>query len=135
MMTNRAKPRRRVTLAAAVTAFVIGGILVAIELAQGAPVERALGGFTILAAYGAILVIFQSRSETVRTLAGDPIDERWKRIHEQSMVGAANVAAVIALVGFGFCEATGRDGSEFAIVATVIGVSYMVGLVWHGRRM
>jgi hypothetical protein len=114
---------------------VIGGILVAIELAQGAPLWRAIGGFAILAAYGTILLIFQSRSETVRTLAGDPMDERWKRIHEESMVGVANVAAVTALGGFGFCEATGRDGSEFAIVAAVVGLSYMVGLVWHGRRM
>lgn len=135
MTTNRVSPRRRLALAAAVTAWVIGGILIAIEYSQGAPLPSAIGGVVILVAYGAVLLIFQTRSETVRALAGDPVDERWGRIHEQSLVGAANVATVVALLGFGYCEATGRDNWQFALMAVVLGLSYMAGLVWHRGRM
>jgi hypothetical protein len=114
---------------------VIGGILIAIEFSKGAPLSSAVGGVVILVAYGAVLLIFQTRSETVRALAGDPVDERWRRIHEQSLVGAANVATVVTLVGFGCCEATGRDNWQFALMAVVLGLSYMAGLVWHRGRM
>jgi hypothetical protein len=114
---------------------VIGGILIAIELSRGAEVGRAIGGVVILLAFGAGVLIFQTRSETVRTVAGDPVDERWKHINEQALVGSANIAAVVALVGFGVCEATGRDNWQFALMAAVIGLTYLGGLIWHRGRM
>ena len=82
----------------------------------------------------AVLLVFQTRSETVSTLAGDPVDERWQLIHEKALASAANTSTVIALAGSGVCEFVGRDDWRFALMACVLALSYMAGLVWHRAK-
>ena len=135
MTTTRVSVRRRRALATGLVGLTVGGVLIAIELSQGASVGGAIGGFAILLAFAAVLVVFQMRSETVSTLAGDPVDERWKIINDKALVGAANVTAVVALVGFGACELAGRENWQFALIAIVVSLSYIAGLVWHRWRM
>jgi hypothetical protein len=132
---TRVSARRRRAIATALMGFIVGGLLVAIEVWRGAPVQRAIGGFAILLAFAAVLIVFQTRSETVSTLAGDPVDERWRLIHERALAGAANVSAVVALAAFGIAEASGGDGSPFALMAIVIAVGYLVGLGWYRWRL
>jgi len=127
--------RRRRALATALAGLLIGVALIATEVWQGAPVTRAMGGLAILLAFVAVLLVFQMRSETISTLAGDPVDERWKIINDRALVGAANISAVVALAGFGVCELMGRDNWQFAVMAIVISLSYVGGVIWHRGRM
>ena len=133
--TTRLSSRRLRALATGLTGLTIGVVLIAIEISRGAPVERAIGGFAILLVFMAVLLIFQTRSETVSAVAGDPVDERWRIIHEKALGGAANITAVAALAGFGICEIMGRENWQFALMAIVVSLSYIVGLVWHRGRM
>jgi hypothetical protein len=109
--------------------------LIAIELRQGATAERAFGGFVILLAYAAILLIFQRRSETVRTLAGDPVDERWRIINEKALALAAIVTSVALVAAYGIAEATGRENWQFAVMALILSGTYIAGIIWHRWRM
>jgi hypothetical protein len=122
-------------LASAVTAVVIGVALLAIEVRQGATIEKAIGGFAILLAFAAVLLIFQSRSDTVRTLAGDPVDERWRIINEKALAASAVVTSLALLAAFGIAEAAGRENWQFAIMALILSFSYIGALVWHRWRM
>lgn len=79
--------RRRRALATAFMGLALGGSLIAIEVWRGAPVQRAIGGLAILLAFAAVILIFQTRSETVSTLAGDPVDERWRLISVGYLAG------------------------------------------------
>ena len=126
--------RRRRALATALVGFSVGVVLISIEAWQGAPVTGVVGGLAILLAFVAVLLILQARSETISTLAGDPVDERWKVINDKALVGAANISAVVALAGFGICELMGRDNWQFALMAIVISLTYIAGLIWHRGR-
>jgi arginine exporter protein ArgO len=127
--------RRRRALATALVGLSVGAALIATEVWNGAPVTRAIGGLAFLLAFVTVLLVFQMRSETVSTLAGDPVDERWKIINDKALVGAANISAVVALAGFGISELMGRDNWQFALMAIVISLSYLAGLIWHRGRM
>jgi hypothetical protein len=135
MTTRSASPRRRRALSTAVVGLVLGLVLVAVELWQGAPVWSAVLGFVIVAAYVAVLVVFQARSETISTLAGNPVDERWGLIHSRAMEVAATIGAAVAVIGFVATEAVGQDNWQFAVMAVVIGLGYLGGVVWYRRRL
>jgi hypothetical protein len=135
MTTTDDSPRRGRNLIVPITGLIIGGILIGIELSQGARLDRAIGGVAILFAYAAVLWFFQNRSETVSAVAGRPVDERWQVIHQRAMAAAATIAAIVALVGFGGMELLGRDNWQFALMAGVIGLGYLVGVVWYRWRL
>jgi hypothetical protein len=135
MTTNLRAGRRRRSAALALVTLGIGGVLIAIEVWQGAPVGRAIGGFAILVAFVAVVLLFQTRSETVSTLAGSPVDERWRLIHTQALAGAANFGAVVGLVGYGVTELMGGDNWQFAVMTLVISVGYLGGLAWYRWRL
>ena len=131
----RVSARRRRALATGLVGLAAGGTLIAVEVWQGAPIHRAAGGFAILLAFVAALLLFQTRSETVSTLAGDPVDERWRLIHEKALAGAANTTAVAALVAFGVAEAAGLDNWQFALIAILLSLSYLAGVIWYRGRL
>ena len=135
MTANGGSPRKTRNLIVPATGVVIGAILIAIELTQGARPDRAAGGIAILFAYAGALWFFQNRSETVGTLAGQPVDERWQAISQRAGVAAATIAAVVALVGFGVMEYLGRDNWQFGLMAGVIGFAYIAGVVWYRWRL
>jgi type IV secretory pathway VirB2 component (pilin) len=127
-------PRKGRSLVVPLTGVVIGAVLIGIELSQGARWDRAAGGMVILFVYAAALWFFQSRSETVSTLAGRPVDELWQSIHQRAMAATATIAAIVALVGFGAMELLGRDNWQFALMAGVIGAGYIAGIIWYRWR-
>jgi hypothetical protein len=127
-------PRKSRNLAVPATGVVIGAILIGIELSQGARLDRAAGGVAILFAYTGALWFFQTRSETVSTLAGQPVDERWQAINQRAGVAATTIAAIVALVGFGVMEYLGRESWQFGLMAGVIGFGYIAGVIWYRWR-
>jgi hypothetical protein len=113
--------------------LIIGGALGAADFLGGSPV-RALTDVAILAGYTVALTVLRSRSETASVLAGFPVDERWQAINLHSLATAGMIGALVALGGFAVAEATGHDGSEFAIVAAAVGLGYIVSVVWFRLR-
>jgi len=135
MSMKSGSPRRRRVLSTALVGLAIGMILIAVEVKQGAPISSAIGGSVILVVYAVALVAFQTRSETISTLAGNPVDERWGLIHARALGTAANIGAVVAIGGFVVMEAMGRDAWQFALMVCVIGLGYAGGVVWYRRRL
>lgn len=128
-------PRKSRNLVVPATGVVIGAILIGIELSQGARLDRAAGGVAILFAYAGALWFFQTGSETVSTLAGQPVDERWQAINQRAGVAATTMAAIVALVGFGVMEYLGRESWQFGLMAGVIGFGYIAGVIWYRWRL
>jgi hypothetical protein len=118
-----------------VAGLIIGAILIGIELSQGARLDRAAGGIAILLAYAGALWILQNRSETISTLAGRPVDERWQAINQRAVVAAGSLAAIVALVGFGAMEWMGRESWQFGLMAGVIGFGYIAAVIWYRWRL
>jgi hypothetical protein len=135
MTTTKAKPPRRRARSTA-AAGLVGGVLIMVAvLRQGAPIWSAVLGFAILAGYAALLFIFQARNDTIGTLAGNPVDERWSLINSRAMELTATCAAVVAVGGYLVTEFAGRDNWQFALIAVVVGLSYLAGVIWYGRRL
>ena len=51
------------------------------------------------------------------------------------MEAAATCAAVVAVAGYIVTEFAGRDNWQFALMAVVVGLSYLAGVVWFWRRL
>lgn len=128
-------PKKGRSLVVPLAGLVIGAVLIGIELSQGASLDRAAGGVAILFVYVAALWFLQSRSETVSTLAGRPVDELWQSMHERAISAAATIAAIVALVGFGAMALMGRDNWQFGLMAAVLGAGYIAGIVWYRWRL
>lgn len=99
----------------------------------GAPRDglAALGVMTVVGA----LILLGGRSETVRGLRGDGRDERWERIdlHATAIAGTAAITAIIAMCLWEWGH--GRDGSPYAQLGALAGVSYVVAIAfmrWRG---
>jgi hypothetical protein len=134
-METRARPPRRRALPT-VVAGLAGGILIMVAvLRQGAPIWSAVLGFAVMVGYVGLLVVFQARHDTIGTLAGNPADERWGLISSRAMELAATCAAVVAVGGYVVTEFAGRDNWQFALMAVVVGVSYLAGVVWYRRQL
>ena len=135
MTTTKTKLPRRRSLST-VAAGLLGGVLImAAALQQGAPIWSAVLGFAIVAGYAALLYVFQARNDTLGTLAGNPVDERWGLINSRAMEVAATCAAVVAVGGYIVTEFAGKDNWQFALMAVVVGLGYLAGVVWFRRRL
>ena len=135
MTTTKTKLSRRRSLST-VAAGLLGGVLImAAALKQGAPIWSAALGFALLAGYAALLYVFQARNDTLGTLAGNPVDERWGLINSRAMEVAATCAAVVAVGGYIVTEFAGKDNWQFALMAVVVGLGYLAGVVWFQRRL
>ncbi len=135
MTTRGGSPRRVATWSSPPPESSSAPLLIGIELSQGATLDRAAGGVAILFAYTGALWFFQTRSETVSTLAGQPVDERWQAINQRAGVAATTIAAIVALVGFGVMEYLGRESWQFGLMAGVIGFGYLAGVIWYRWRL
>ena len=134
MTTTRTKPPRR-ALSTVVAGLAAGVLLLVAVLKQGAPIWSAVLGFAILTGYVGLLFVFQARNETIGTLAGNPVDERWSLIQSRAAELAATCAALAAVGGYIVTEFAGRDNWQFALMAVVVGLSYLAGVVWFRRRL
>ncbi len=113
--------------------LLVGVLFFAASAIGGQPV-LGIGMFIVMAIYGAVLVVFGGRSETVGVLRGQPVDERTASFNLAATAVAGLAAILVALGGFLWQIAHGQSGSDFALVAAVAGIGYLVALLWFRWR-
>jgi hypothetical protein len=109
--------------------LLVGVLFFAASAIGGQPVV-GVGMFAAMAIYSVVLVAFGGRSETVGVLRGQPADERLAGFNMAATAAAGLAAILVALGGFLWQTAHGQSGSDFALVAAVAGLGYLVALVW-----
>ena len=109
--------------------LVIGMIMAGGAFAGGAGAGEAALSFGIVAGYALVVTIAGRRSETASALAGRPVDERWEHIGLEACALALGVSSVAVLVGVLVAQVTGGDWKPYALIACVMGVSYLGSLV------
>ena len=117
-----------------VVALVLGGLVTAATLSQGASWAGAGLSAAFVFAYATGLWLLQSRSETASLLAGNPIDERWKSINQQALAFAGSLMAAILVLAFVVVEFRGGDALPYAWLATSFAVLYLGGIAWFRWR-
>jgi hypothetical protein len=109
--------------------LLLGVLLFAASAIGGQPVV-GIGMFAVMAIYSLVLVAFGGRSEIVGVLRGQPVDERLAGFNLVATAVAGLAAILVALGGFVWQIAHGQSGTDFAVVAAVAGIGYLVVLVW-----
>lgn len=93
----------------------------------------AIGGFAVMAAIAAVLLLVRRRSETVQGVL-DRRDERINDIDFRSTAFAGVVLILVVLGAFVVDIARGGDGQPYANLAAVAGVAYLAAMVFHRFR-
>lgn len=111
----------------------LGGVCLA-AFWVGGDRNQGLISFAILAGFGLVFLV-GGRSELIRGLRGDGKDEYWARLdlHATTLAGLAVIIAIIVMCLWEWAH--GRDGSPYAQLGAVAGVTYIaaVGLLrWRG---
>ena len=104
------------------------GLVVLAAQAIGGDPGSGLGSLAIMSGFGA-LILFGGRSETIRGLRGDGRDERFRQIdiHATAIAGLAVIATII--VAFLVELARGHNGSPYAWLGAVGGLTYLVAII------
>lgn len=109
--------------------LLLGMLLFAASAIGGQPVI-GMGMFAVMAAYSGVLVALGGQSEIVGVLRGQPVDERLAGFNLVATAVAGVAAILVALGGFVWRIAHGQTGTDFAVVAAVAGIGYLVALIW-----
>ncbi len=117
-----------------VTGLVLGVVLATADIVSGAALWHAAIAFCIVVGWAVLVTVLGPRSETFSALAGRPVDERWEHINVQASAAALGVSAIAALFAFAVAEVTHGDPLPYALIATVMGVSYLGALAWFRLR-
>jgi hypothetical protein len=81
--------------------------------------------FAVIGGVG-LLTLVGGRSDTVRGLRGDGRDEYWERL-DLTATALAGLVLITAVIAMCFWEwAHGRDGSPYAQLGAITGISYIV---------
>jgi hypothetical protein len=119
-MTTRRYPRWYL----AAVSLVLGAGALAAFWAGGNP-RDGLISFGVIAGFG-LLTLAAGRSETIRGLRGDGRDEYWERL-DLTATALAGLVLIVAVIAMCFWEwAHGRDGSPYAQLGAITGISYIV---------
>jgi hypothetical protein len=121
MLTRLSSP---VVAVGVVVGLIIGGA----DLVAGHPLWQAALGFAIPVAYGILVTLVATRSETVSVLAGRPVDERWQHINLVASTWAFGASAIVLLVAFVVANATGGDRLPYAFIGAVMAAAYVGSL-------
>ena len=113
---------------------VLLGLLVLAASTIGGQPGLGVAMFAVMAIYSAILVVFGGRSETIGVLGGRAADERLASFNIAATAVAGIAAILVAIGGFLWAIARGQSGADFAIVAAVAGIAYLVALLWFRWR-
>lgn len=106
----------------------IGLVLAAAELAGGGTIPQAALTLSIVAAYAVLVTILGRRSETISTLSGRPVDERWEHINLEACAWALAATAIVVVSAFAVTTATGGEWLPYAFMGSAIAVSYVGSL-------
>ncbi|HEX6024171.1 MAG TPA: hypothetical protein VFZ00_19430 [Solirubrobacter sp.] len=111
----------------------LGAVMFA-AFAIGDNVGQGIASFLIMAALGAVF-LFGRRSETLQGLGGPGRDERWAMIDLRATAVAGSVTILCVIGAWLYDVARGEDGSEFALIGAIGGVSYVIAVaVLRWRR-
>jgi hypothetical protein len=119
--------------------WVIPGVAVAAGIAYliagivGDEVGFGLFGLGLMTAVALVLILVRRRSETVQGLM-DRGDERIVMIDLRSTAFAGTIVIVAVLAAMLVQIARGEDGSPYAQIAALGGVSYIASVVWLRLR-
>ena len=108
-------------------AVVLGMVVFAAQWIGGDP-GSGLESLAIMTAFGA-LIRLGGRSETIRGLRGDGRDERFRQIdiHATALAGLTVIVAII--VAFVIELARGHNGSPYAWLGAIGGLTYLIAIV------
>jgi hypothetical protein len=106
------------------------GVLLFLASAIGGQPLVGIGMFAVMAVYSLVLVALGGRSEIIGVLRGQPVDERLAGFNLVATAVAGVAATLVALGGFVWQIARGQTGTDFAVVAAVAGIGYLVALAW-----
>jgi uncharacterized membrane protein len=84
--------------------------------------------------FSAVLVIVSRTSDTGALLGDDVHEERNVHIHQRASIYTLNILAVAIIGGAVYDLARGGDGSPYAALAAVAGVTYVICLLVLNRR-
>ena len=113
--------------------------LALITLATGAAfwvgegLEGALPPFLILLAFSVFVLVGRTRSDTVRAISGVG-DERTRSLYQRSVAFAGTVMSFAIPAWWLVTVAQGKPNDTLAILATVFGVSFILGAIVLSRR-
>ena len=112
----------------------MGAVMLAAEWAGG-QFGVGLAVLGVMLALAVLLLVFGSRSETVRAMRGDGRDERFAMIdlHATAFAGLALTVAVI--VGWLVEVARGHNGNPYTWLGATAGLAYLAAagyLRWRG---
>ena len=93
--------------------------------------QPGLGLFAValLTAVGLVFVLGR-RSESIRMMAGERADERWRLINLRATAFTGNVLILAVIGAFLWEIAHGRSGQPFAPLGAIAGISYLVAVIW-----
>lgn len=107
-------------------AYLVAGIL-------GGDQAFGVFGLVLMVAVGAAMLVLSRFSETVAGLM-DRRDERINSIDRDATTIAGTAVIVAVIVGFVVQIAQGHDGSPYAMLGAIGGVSYVVALIFLRLR-
>ena len=104
-----------------------GAVLLAFWLG-GEPAD-GLKGFGVMAAVAALFLV-GSRSETLQGLGGPGRDERWAMIDTRATAFTGLVVLTVIIGVWLYELAQGRDGSPYAQLLAIAGLTYIAAIAW-----
>ncbi|MBE2318076.1 hypothetical protein DVA67_018995 [Solirubrobacter sp. CPCC 204708] len=109
------------------------GALMFAAFAIGDNVGQGAISLAIMAALGAVFLLGR-RSETLRGLGGPGRDERWAMIDLRATAVAGTTVMIAVIAGFIVEVARGEDGSPYALLGAIGGVTYVAAVAWLRAR-
>jgi hypothetical protein len=107
------------------TSLVIGLAMLTAAWIGGHP-GLGVGMLAVMVAVGSVF-LFGGRSETVRLMARP--DERWRSIDLAATAITGLVLILVIIGAFLWQLAHGRDGSPYALLGAIAGVTYLTALL------
>jgi hypothetical protein len=106
--------------------LLIGALMFGAFAIGGEPGQGAIS-FAIMAVLAAVIA-FARRSETIQGISGPQRDERWEAIDLRATAITGGVLIVAIIGGFLIEVARGQDGSPFALLGAIGGVTYVIAI-------
>lgn len=114
-------------------AVAIGMMFLAAQWAGGHPGEGFVS-LAIMVAFGALIYVGARRSETIKALRGDGLDERFRQIDIRATAVTGLVLIFAVLIAFTVELARGNDGRPFSWLGAIGGITYAVAIATMARR-
>ncbi|MBV8195136.1 MAG: hypothetical protein JOY80_06365 [Candidatus Dormibacteraeota bacterium] len=128
-MPTGTKPVRSARVKWVVPAFsLLVGVAYLLAAAAGGKLQLGLEAFGVSVVFGAVILLFGGRSETIRGLRGDERDERFAMLDLRASAYTALVLVLVIIGAFIFELAQGRSGAPYYWLGAIAGVTYVISM-------